>query len=122
MAASAASSPYAGLTPQELLARHWNPETHTWNWPPHDGFKDGLWTTTDHIPERQNLDRVGLINDKVGDFMGVEGDSYPARALAPGTSGEYNVFRGTGATAPPGWEVRYGDVAQAFDGSSQLRV
>ncbi|MBU8823149.1 toxin glutamine deamidase domain-containing protein [Mycolicibacterium goodii] len=115
MAASAASSPYAGLTPQELLARHWNPETHTWNWPPHDGFKDGLWTTTDHIPEGQNLDRVGLINDKVGDFMGVEGDSYPARALAPGTSGEYNVFRGTGATVPPGWEVRYGDVAQAFD-------
>ncbi|WP_235623973.1 TNT domain-containing protein [Mycolicibacterium goodii] len=51
----------------------------------------------------------------MGDFMGVEGDSYPGRALAPGTSGDYNVFKGTGATIPPDWEVRYGDVAPAFD-------
>lgn len=115
MAASAASNPYAGLTPRELLARHWDPENHTWKWPPHDGFKDGAWTTTDHVPDGQSLDRIGLINERVGDFMGVEGDSYPARGLAPGTSGEYNVFRGTGATVPPGWEVRYGDAAPAFD-------
>lgn len=115
MAASAASNPYAGLTPRELLARHWDPENHTWKWPPHDGFKDGAWTTTDHVPDGQGLDRIGLINERVGDFMGVEGDSYPARGLAPGTSGEYNVFRGTGATVPPGWEVRYGHAAPAFD-------
>jgi hypothetical protein len=47
--------------------------------------------------------------------MGVEGDSYPSRALAPGTSGDYNVFEGTNKPLRAGWEVRYGEVGEVFD-------
>jgi hypothetical protein len=46
--------------------------------------------------------------------MGTTGDSYPQRSLAPGSSGDYHVFHGTGRELPPGWEVRYGTVGEAF--------
>jgi hypothetical protein len=115
IAASAIRSPYAGMTAHELLENFWDADKHTWKWPPHDGFKDGVWSVTDRIPMDIRLDRIGLVTERTGDFMGVEGDSYPSRGLAPGTSGDYNVFRGTGATLPPGWEVRYGEVADVFD-------
>ena len=46
--------------------------------------------------------------------MGTVGDSYPQRSLAPGSSGDYNVFYGTGKQLPEGWEVRFGRVAEAF--------
>ena len=46
--------------------------------------------------------------------MGAAGDSYPGRGLAPGSSGDYHRFHGTGKELPEGWEVRYGEVADAF--------
>lgn len=46
--------------------------------------------------------------------MGRTGDSYPQRALAPGASGDYHVFQGTGTQLPPGWEIRYGPVGEVF--------
>lgn len=46
--------------------------------------------------------------------MGAVGDSYPERGLAPGSSGDYNRFQGTGKELPADWEVRYGNVAEAF--------
>ncbi|WP_293321055.1 TNT domain-containing protein [Mycobacterium sp.] len=46
--------------------------------------------------------------------MSAVGDSYPDRGLAPGSSGDYNRFHGTGKELPDRWEVRYGKVADAF--------
>ena len=46
--------------------------------------------------------------------MGTLGDSYPQRSLAPGSSGDYNIFHGTGKELPDGWEVRYGKVGETF--------
>lgn len=115
IAASAADSPYTGMTSDELLEKYWDSENHRWNWPPHDGFKDGQYTVADRIPTDVRVDRIGLVNNQVGDFMAAEGDIYPSRGLAPGTSGDYNVFAGTGEPIPPGWEVRYGETGEAFD-------
>ncbi len=115
IAASAADNPYAGMSAHDLLERHWNPEEHTWRWPPENGFKDGVWSVTDRIPEEVRVDRIGVVSDRAGDFMGAEGDLYPSRSLAPGTSGDYNVFEGTNKPLPAAWQVRYGEVGEAFD-------
>lgn len=115
IAASAADSPYTGMTSDELLEKYWDSENHRWNWPPHDGFKDGQYTVADRIPTDVRVDRIGLVNNQVGDFMAAEGDTYPSRGLAPGTSGDYNLFAGTGEPLPPGWEARYGETGEAFD-------
>lgn len=115
IAASAADGPHAGMTPDELLAKHWDSEHHRWNWPLENGFKDGEWTVGDRIPSDARLDRIGAVSERTGDFMAAEGDSYPSRALAPGSSGDYNVFEGTDKPLPPGWEARYGEVGEAFD-------
>ncbi|GAB5014663.1 hypothetical protein JHV666_42600 [Mycobacterium avium subsp. hominissuis] len=46
--------------------------------------------------------------------MGAVGDSYPHRGVALGSSGDYNRFHGTRKELPEGWEVRYGEVGDAF--------
>lgn len=103
------------MTPEALINKYWDFEKHTWNWPSDDGFKDGIFQVSDRIPQGEMLDRVGMVSDKTGDFMGTVGDIYPERSLAPGSSGDYNIFEGTGKNIPPGWEVRYGEVGEAFD-------
>lgn len=114
LAESAAHSPYEGMNAQEILNRFWDPAEGTWKWPEHNGFADGKWETARSIPEDKFLDRIGEVSNKRGDFMGEVGDSYPHRGLAPGSSGDYNRFHGTGKDLPEGWEVRYGKVADAF--------
>jgi hypothetical protein len=103
------------MTRPELVEKYWDFEEHTWKWPPEDGFKDNKYDVTDRIPDGQRLDRIGVVSDRTGNFMATEGDSYPARAMAPGSSGDYNVFEGTGKQLPAGWEVRVGEVGEAFD-------
>jgi hypothetical protein len=114
LAESALHSPYEGMTPQGLLDRFWNHAEGTWDWPKANGFADGKWETVHSIPKSASLDRIGEVSDQRGDFMGTTGDSYPQRSLAPGSSGDYHVFHGTGRELPPGWEVRYGTVGEAF--------
>lgn len=115
LAASARHSPYEGLTRQELVDRYCNSDGSI-HWPPHDGFADGRFNVADRIPEGQPLDRIGDISAQRGDFLGSAGDSYPARALAPGSSGPYHLLEGTGKPfSRPTWELRYGKVAEAFD-------
>ncbi|MDM3976047.1 glycohydrolase toxin TNT-related protein [Mycobacterium marseillense] len=109
-----AHSPYAGMTAQEILNKWWDPAKGTWDWPKVDGFADGIYDTTRSIPKDTSLDRIGEVSDDKGDFMGAVGDSYPDRGLAPGSSGDYNRFHGTGKELPEGWEVRYGKVGDAF--------
>lgn len=79
-----------------------------------EGFADGIYKTARSIPKDAWLDRIGEVSDAKGDFMGAVGDSYPHRGLAPGSSGDYNRFHGTGKELPEGWEVRYGEVGDAF--------
>jgi hypothetical protein len=115
VAASARHSPYEGMTHQELLERYCNPDGSV-RWPPHDGFADGKFRAADRIPEGEPLDRIGEVSPQRGDFMGSAGDPYPARALAPGSSGGYHRLEGTGKPfSRPTWELRYGKVAEAFD-------
>jgi hypothetical protein len=114
IAATARNSPYEGMTRQELLDRYCNPDGSV-RWPPHDGFADGRYDVTDRIPEGEPLDRIGEILPQRGDFMGSAGDSYPGRALAPGSSGPYHRLEGTGKQLPTDWELRYGKIAEAFD-------
>ncbi|WP_245848827.1 TNT domain-containing protein [Mycobacterium palustre] len=114
LAESAMRSPYEGMSAQEILNRFWDPAKGTWKWPEANGFADGKWQTARSIPKEAWLDRIGEVSDARGDFMGALGDSYPDRGLAPGSSGDYNRFRGTGKELPDGWEVRYGKVAGAF--------
>jgi hypothetical protein len=102
------------MTPQELIDAYWDSEKGTWKWPPHDGFADGKWEVAHNIPTKVLMDRIGEVSEKRGDFMGRVGDSYPQRGLAPGTTGDYNVFQGTGKELPDGWEFRYGKVAETF--------
>lgn len=109
-----ANSPYAGMTAQEILNKWWDPATGTWDWPKVEGFADGIYKTARSIPKDAWLDRIGEVSDAKGDFMGAVGDSYPHRGLAPGSSGDYNRFHGTGKELPEGWEVRYGEVGDAF--------
>jgi Tuberculosis necrotizing toxin len=114
IAESASHSPYSGMTAQDILNKFWNPIKNTWDWPKQDGFFDGKWETARSIPTSVNLDRIGEVSYTRGDFMGAVGDSYPARGLAPGASGDYHLFHGTGRELPAGWEVRYGKVGDAF--------
>ena len=114
IAATARNSPYGGMTRQELLDRYCNPDGSV-RWPPRDGFADGRYEVADRIPEGEPLDRIGEILPQRGDFMGSAGDSYPGRALAPGTSGTYHRLEGTGKQLPTDWELRHGKVAAAFD-------
>lgn len=114
IAESALQSPYAGMTAQDILNQFWDPIQGTWKWPEFNGFADGKWATSRSIPKEVWLDRIGEVSDQRGDFMGQVGDSYPERSLAPGSSGDYNRFHGTGVELPDGWEVRYGKVADAF--------
>ncbi|OBF24313.1 NAD(+)--arginine ADP-ribosyltransferase [Mycobacterium kubicae] len=114
IAESALHSPYTGMTAQQILDKFWNSAEGTWRWPEHNGFADGQWETARSIPEDVWLDRIGEVSDGRGDFMGAVGDSYPKRSLAPGTSGDYHVFQGTGQPIPDNWEVRYGNVSEAF--------
>ena len=102
------------MNAQDILNQFWNPEKGTWKWPEADGFADGKWQTARNIPEELSLDRIGEVSDQRGDFMGRVGDSYPERGLAPGSSGDYTRFHGTGKELPEGWEVRYGKIAEAF--------
>ncbi|ORV59030.1 NAD(+)--arginine ADP-ribosyltransferase [Mycobacterium europaeum] len=114
LAESALQSPYSGMTAQEILDNFWNHAEGTWKWPLENGFSDGKWETARSIPEHVWLDRIGEVSNQRGDFMGAVGDSYPERGLAPGSSGDYNRFQGTGKELPADWEVRYGNVAEAF--------
>ncbi|OBF67755.1 NAD(+)--arginine ADP-ribosyltransferase [Mycobacterium sp. 852002-51971_SCH5477799-a] len=114
LAESAAHSPYEGMSAQDILNKYWDPVKKTWHWPEHDGFADGKWETSRRIPTETRLNRIGEISDTRGEFMGAVGDSYPQRSLAPGSSGDYNIFHGTGKELPEGWEVRYGKVGEAF--------
>lgn len=114
LAKSALHSPYSGMTAQEILDNFWNHAEGTWKWPPENGFADGKWETARSIPEGTWLDRIGEVSKKRGDFMGAVGDSYPQRGLAPGSAGDYNRFCGTGKELPEEWEVRYGEIAEAF--------
>jgi hypothetical protein len=102
------------MTGQDLLDKYWNPEEGTWRWPLNDGFADGKWEVAHSIPREARLDRIGEVSQDRGDFMATSGDSYPERALAPGTSGDYHVFRGTGKQLPDDWELRYGKAGEAF--------
>jgi len=113
IAHSASSDPYAGMTHQDIINNHYTPDGRP-NWPPHDGFLNGKWDTLDHIPENARLDRIGEVSGTRGDFMATEGDSYPSRALAPGSSGDYHTFQGTGLQLPPELELRVGEVGSAF--------
>ncbi|OBK06690.1 TNT domain-containing protein [Mycobacterium sp. 1245852.3] len=114
LAESAAHSPYEGMSAQDILNKYWDPIKNTWDWPKHDGFADGKWETSRNILTDTRMNRIGEISGNRGEFMGAVGDSYPQRSLAPGSSGDYNVFHGTGKELPEGWEVRYGKVAGAF--------
>lgn len=114
LAESAMHSPYEGMNAQEILNAFWDPAKGTWKWPEANGFADGKWETARSIPKAVWLDRIGEVSDARGDFMGAFGDSYPDRGLAPGSSGDYNRFHGTGKELPDGWEVRFGKVADAF--------
>ncbi|VBA44285.1 Outer membrane channel protein CpnT [Mycobacterium attenuatum] len=114
IAESASHSPYAGMSLQELIDAYWDSGNRTWKWPLHDGFADGKWEVAHSIPEQLTLDRIGEVSAERGDFMGNVGDSYPQRALAPGTTGDYHIFKGTGKTLPEGWELRFGSVAAEF--------
>jgi hypothetical protein len=114
IAESALHGPYDGMTAQDVLNKFWDPLKNTWDWPKHDGFADGKWETARSIPTDVRLDRIGEVSDERGDFMGAAGDSYPQRSLAPGASGDYHAFHGTGKQLPEGWEVRYGKVGEAF--------
>jgi hypothetical protein len=113
IAHSASSDPYAGMTHQDIINNHYTPDGRP-NWPPHDGFLNGKWDTLDRIPENTRLDRIGEVSGTRGDFMATEGDSYPSRALAPGSSGDYHTFQGTGLQLPPELELRVGEVGSAF--------
>lgn len=114
LAESAAHSPYEGMNAQDILNQFWDSAKGTWKWPKVDGFADGNYETARSIPKETLLDRIGEVSDERGDFMGAVGDSYPHRGLAPGSSGDYNRFHGTGKELPEGWEVRYGKVGEAF--------
>ncbi|OMC16465.1 TNT domain-containing protein [Mycobacterium sp. SP-6446] len=114
IAESALHNPYSGMNAQEILNQFWDPAKATWKWPEANGFADGKWETARSIPKEAWLDRIGEVSGERGDFMGTVGDSYPQRGLAPGSSGDYNRFHGTGKELPDGWEVRYGKVAEAF--------
>jgi len=113
IAHSASHDPYAGMTPQDVINNHYTPDGRP-DWPLHDGFLNGQWKALDHIPENVQLDRIGEVSGIRGDFMGSAGDSYPSRALAPGSSGDYHVFQGTGKQLPSRWELHYGEVAPEF--------
>lgn len=102
------------MSTQDILDNFWNHAEGTWKWPPENGFADGKWETARSIPKNMWLDRIGEVSNQRGDFMGAVGDSYPERGLAPGSSGDYNRFQGTGKELPADWEVRYGNVAEAF--------
>lgn len=114
IAESALHNPYSAMNAQDILNQFWDPVKGTWKWPEANGFADGKWDTARSIPKEAWLDRIGEVSGQRGDFMGEIGDSYPQRGLAPGTSGDYNRFHGTGKELPDGWEVRYGKVAEAF--------
>lgn len=102
------------MNAQDILNKFWDNEKGTWKWPEAHGFADGKWETSRKIPKDTWLDRIGEVSSQRGDFMGEVGDSYPQRGLAPGSSGDYNRFHGTGKELPEGWEVRFGKVADAF--------
>lgn len=114
IAESALHCPYAGMSLQELIDAYWDSGKRTWKWPLHDGFADGRWEVAHSIPDGLSLDRIGEVSIERGDFLGSVGDSYPKRALAPGSTGDYHLFEGTGKTLPDGWELRYGKVASVF--------
>jgi hypothetical protein len=114
IAESALHSPYSGMTAQQILDKYWDPLNGTWDWPKRDGFAFGKWETVDRIPTDIRFDRIAEVSETKGDYMGTAGDSYPQRSLAPGSSGDYNIFEGTGEPLPEGWRVRYGKVADAF--------
>jgi hypothetical protein len=114
IAESALQSPYTGMTAQDILNKFWDPINKTWDWPKHDGFAGGKWHTARSIPPEVRLDRIGEVSGDRGDFMGAIGDGYPQRGLAPGSSGDYTILRGTGKQLPDRWEVRYGKVGEAF--------
>lgn len=113
IANSAAHNPYAGMTHQDILNSHYTPRGGP-DWPQHDGFANGKWEALNRIPENIHLDRIGEVSTARGDFMGTAGDSYPSRSLAPGSSGDYNTFQGTGKPLPSRWELHYGQVGPAF--------
>jgi hypothetical protein len=115
IAESVLHSPYEGMTPQEVLDRYWDSENGTWHWPPDNGFAEGKYEVANKIPKDVLMDRIGEVSAQRGDYMGSVGDSYPQRGLAPGTSGDYGVFQGTGKPLPDNWELRYGKVGEAFD-------
>ncbi|WP_081809303.1 toxin glutamine deamidase domain-containing protein [Mycobacterium sp. URHB0044] len=125
LARSALQNPYVGMSPEDIIERYWDPERNTWNWPPHSGFRDGSHDVARAFPKNLVLDRIGLVTDWTGDFLSSAGDSYPSRALAPGTSGDYHLFQGTGTPLPPEWELHFGEAGPAFDqpgGSTQWVV
>ncbi|WP_244970684.1 glycohydrolase toxin TNT-related protein [Gordonia jinghuaiqii] len=105
-----ANNPYRNLTPQQILNRYWDDGRGSWAYPPNHGFA-GDYHVSDHIPAGTRLDRIG---DGGGGFMGREGDSYGARALQPGKAGPYAEYVGTGQPLPKDWELRHGEVAEAF--------
>lgn len=113
IANSAQHNPYAGMTHQDIIGDHYTPRGGP-NWPPHDGFANGKWETLDRIPENVHLDRIGEVSGSRGDFMATQGDPYPSRALAPGSSGDYHTFQGTGKPLRSDWELRWGQVEPAF--------
>ncbi|WP_245850223.1 TNT domain-containing protein [Mycobacterium angelicum] len=115
IAETALNSPYKGMTQQEMLDSHWDHAKGTWKWPLENGFANGEWDVADAISTELKLDRIGEVSGQRGDFMGSVGDTYPQRALAPGTTGDYHVFQGTGRQLPNDWELRYGKVGVAFD-------
>lgn len=108
-----ANSPYAGMTAQEILNIWWGPATGTWDCPKWKGSPTAYTKRLAVFPKTW-LDRIGEVSDAKGDFMGAVGDSYPHRGVVPGSSGDYNRFHGTGKELPEGWEVRYGEVGDAF--------
>lgn len=85
IANSAQHNPYAGMTHQDIIGDHYTPRGGP-AWPSQDGFANGKWETLDRIPENVHLDRIGEVSGSRGDFMATQGNSYPSRALAPGSS------------------------------------
>ncbi|SIS22051.1 TNT domain-containing protein [Williamsia sterculiae] len=105
-----ANNPYRNMTPDQILDKYWDADKGGWKYPPNDGFL-GPPAVSDRIPAGTELDRLG---GPSGKFMGNDGASYDARALAPGNAGAYHKYIATDEPWPPNLEVRDDSIAPAF--------
>ena len=107
---AARNNPYEGMSPNKVVDNYFDSTKKSWSYPANDGFA-GAPTASTAIPRGATLDRIG---GEGGKFLGDAGESYTGRALAPGASGQYHTYVGTGRSVE-GWEVRSGPAVGAFD-------